>query len=95
MIEAADAKDREKTPDAIHPPPAPVYVRVFRGDISRLFDTPLEMGDHQTIVDGQEIIVLVSGHPNSERPDCRRAFVTFSHGRSDGYLDHFYGIRTE
>jgi len=62
VIEAADATDMETVLDAIHPLPGPVYVRALRGDVPRLFDEPLRVGHHRTMLKGSEVIVLVSGH---------------------------------
>lgn len=73
VIEAADATDMETVLDAIHPLPGPVYVRALRGDVPRLFDSPMEIGKHRTMVDGREVIVLVSGHLTSTALDVVEA----------------------
>lgn len=62
VIEAADATDMESVLDAIHPLPGPVYVRALRGEVPRLFDKPMQVGRHRTMVDGRDVIVLVAGH---------------------------------
>jgi transketolase len=62
VIEAADATDMETVLEAIHPLPGPVYVRALRGEVPRLFDSPMEVGKHRTMVEGRDVVVLVSGH---------------------------------
>lgn len=62
VIEAADATDMETVLDAIHPLPGPVYVRALRGEVPRLFGSPMEVGKHRTMVEGRDVVVLVSGH---------------------------------
>jgi len=65
VVEAADATDMETVLDAIHPLPGPVYVRALRGEVPRLFSEPLRFGHHRTMVEGEDVIVLVSGHLTS------------------------------
>jgi transketolase len=65
VVEAADATDMETVLDAIHPLPGPVYVRALRGEVPRLFSEPLRFGHHRTMVEGDDVIVLVSGHLTS------------------------------
>lgn len=62
VIEAADATDMETVLDAIHPLPGPSYVRGLRGEVPRLFSEPLRVGRHRALFDGDEVLVVVSGH---------------------------------
>lgn len=62
VVEAADATDMESVLDAIHPLPGPVYVRGLRGEVPRLFSEPMRVGHHRTLFDGDEVLVVVSGH---------------------------------
>jgi transketolase len=62
VVEAADATDMETVLDAIHDVPGPTYVRGLRGEVPRLFSDPMVVGRHRRLVDGSDVIVLVSGH---------------------------------
>jgi transketolase C-terminal domain/subunit len=42
--------------------PGPTYIRGLRGEVPQLFGTPLELGRHRTIFDGEDVLVIVSGH---------------------------------
>ncbi len=62
VVEAADATDMASILDAVYPVPGPTYIRGLRGEVPQLFGTPLELGRHRTIFDGEDVLVIVSGH---------------------------------
>ena len=62
VVEAADATDMETVLGAVHPIPGPAYVRGLRGEVPRLFDSPLTLGTHRILREGSDVIVVVSGH---------------------------------
>jgi len=62
VVEAADATDMETVLDAIHPLPGPVYVRGLRGEVPRLFSESLVIGRHRTLFEGEDVLVVASGH---------------------------------
>ncbi len=63
ILETGDATDVESVLDAAHALPGPVYVRMIRGEIPRLFDPaePLRLGHARQISDGDDVVVLSSG----------------------------------
>ena len=62
VVEAADATDMETVLDAVRDIPGPAYIRGLRGEVPRLFDSPLQLGSHRVLREGADVIVLVSGH---------------------------------
>ena len=63
IVEVGDATDVETVLDAIHPVDGPVYVRMLRGEIPRLFaaDEPLRLGHARTLSAGTDIALFSSG----------------------------------
>lgn len=63
IVEVGDATEVETLLDAIHPVPGPVYVRMLRGEIPRLFpaDEPLVLGRARRLSDGEDLTLLSSG----------------------------------
>lgn len=62
VVEAADATDMATVLDAVYPVEGPTYVRGLRGEVPHLFDTPLELGHHRTLFEGEDVLVIVAGH---------------------------------
>src|SRR5574341_43819 len=63
IVEVGDATDVETVLDAIHPVDGPVYVRMLRGEIPRLFaaNEPLRLGQARVLSTGSDIALLSSG----------------------------------
>lgn len=63
VIECGDATDVESVLDAAQAVPGPVYVRMLRGEVPRLFDAgePLRLGAARVLRRGDEVAVLSSG----------------------------------
>ena len=63
IVEVGDATDVESVLDAIHPVEGPVYVRMLRGEIPRLFDpaAPLRLGQARRLSRGTDITLFSSG----------------------------------
>ncbi len=63
ILETGDATDVESVLDVAHAEPGPVYVRMIRGEIPRLFDPdePLRLGRSRQLSDGDDVAVLSSG----------------------------------
>jgi transketolase len=63
IVEVGDATDVETVLDAIEAVSGPVYVRMLRGDIPRLFpeDEPLELGRARVLSRGEDVTLLTSG----------------------------------
>lgn len=63
ILETGDATDVESVLDAAHAVPGPVYVRMLRGEIPRLFDAsePLRLGRSRQLGAGTDLALLTSG----------------------------------
>jgi transketolase len=63
VIECGDATEVESVLDLIHPIPGPVYVRMLRGEIPRLFDPaqPMRLGLPRTLSEGEDFALVSSG----------------------------------
>lgn len=63
ILETGDATDVETVLDAAHGVDGPVYVRMLRGEIPRLFDRgePLRLGEAREISRGTDVALLTSG----------------------------------
>ncbi|MFN3705484.1 MAG: transketolase family protein [Thermoflexales bacterium] len=63
VVEVGDATDVETVLDAIYRVDGPVYVRMLRGEIPRLFpkDEPLQLGRARVLSKGTDVTLLSSG----------------------------------
>lgn len=63
ILETGDATDVETVLDAVQAVDGPVYVRMIRGDIPRLFDAaePLRLGQSRLLSQGDDITLLSTG----------------------------------
>jgi transketolase len=61
VLECGDATEVESVLDVIDRIKGPVYVRMLRGEIPRLFDSPMKFGKARVISEGDDITVLSSG----------------------------------
>jgi transketolase len=61
ILECGDAADVESVLTIIEKINGPVYVRMLRGEIPRLFATPMEFGKARVVSEGRDITVLSSG----------------------------------
>jgi transketolase len=63
ILECGDATDVESVLDVADSINGPVYIRILRGEIPRLFDAsePMKLGKARTISEGDDIVLLSSG----------------------------------
>jgi transketolase len=63
ILECGDATDVESVLDVAQAVPGPVYVRMLRGEVPRLFpaDEPLELGKARLLSEGDDLVLLSSG----------------------------------
>lgn len=63
LVEVGDATEVETVLDAIHGVNGPVYVRMLRGEMPRLFDRsePLRLGQARVLSVGTDLALLTSG----------------------------------
>ena len=61
VLECGDATEVESVLDVMEKINGPVYVRMLRGEIPRLFDTPMQVGRSRVLSAGDDVVVLSSG----------------------------------
>ena len=61
VLECGDATEVESVLDVTEKINGPVYVRMLRGEIPRLFRAPMELGRSRVLSEGTDITVLSSG----------------------------------
>ncbi len=63
VLECGDATDVESVLDVAHAVDGPVYVRMLRGEVPRLFDRsePMQLGRARVLSQGGDIAILSSG----------------------------------
>jgi len=61
VLECGDATEVESVLEVIEKIKGPVYVRMLRGEIPRLFDSPMKFGTSRVLSKGNDITVLSSG----------------------------------
>lgn len=61
VLECGDVADVEGALIAAEDHRGPVYVRMIRGSIPRLFSSPMKFGAGRILADGDEILILSSG----------------------------------
>ena len=61
VLECGDATEVESVLDAAHAVDGPVYVRMLRGEVPRLFSGPLELSRPRLLSDGGDVALLTSG----------------------------------
>ncbi|UJQ96108.1 transketolase family protein [Mariluticola halotolerans] len=61
ILETGDATEVETVLEVADAIDGPVYVRVLRGSVPRLFSTPFEFNKLRTLSEGDDILVVTSG----------------------------------
>lgn len=61
VLEVGDAADVESVLDVAHAVDGPVYIRMLRGQIPRLFDEPMQIDRVRTVSEGEDITIFSSG----------------------------------
>ncbi|MDT3700554.1 MAG: transketolase C-terminal domain-containing protein [Thermincola sp.] len=75
ILECGDATDVESVLDVADSVNGPVYVRILRGEIPRLFDAsePMQLGKPRLISKGRDLVLLSSGVCTEEAIRAARA----------------------
>jgi len=68
ILETGDATEIESVLDVAHAIKGPVYIRMLRGEVSRLFDKsePMQLNTARVLSEGSEITLLTSGITTEE-----------------------------
>jgi transketolase len=61
VLDCGDATDVESVLPVMEKINGPVYVRMLRGEVPRLFDTPMQFGRSRVLSEGGDVVVLSSG----------------------------------
>ena len=62
VLECGDATEVESVLDLMQDINGPVYVRMLRGEIPRLFDSPMIFGKARVLTEGKDIVDPVKRH---------------------------------
>ena len=73
IFETGDATEVESICEAADSIDGPVYCRVLRGSVPRLFDTPLEVGRMRELATGKDVLIVTSGIATEEAMRARDA----------------------
>lgn len=61
VLEVGDAADIESVLDVAHSVDGPVYIRMLRGAVPRLFDEPMQLDRVRHLADGDDVTIFSSG----------------------------------
>lgn len=73
ILETGDATEVESICEAADSIDGPVYCRVLRGSIPRLFDTPIKVGEMRELGNGDDVLVVTAGITTEEALRARSA----------------------
>jgi len=73
ILETGDATEVESICEAADSIDGPVWCRVLRGSVPRLFDTPIKVGEMRELSTGDDILVVTSGICTEEAMRARSA----------------------
>lgn len=83
VLEVGDAADVESVLDIAYQAKGPVYIRMLRGSIPRLFDSAMEFDRVRVLSEGTDITVISSGICTEEAmkavPELRAAGLSVTH----------------
>ncbi|MCY4152606.1 MAG: transketolase [Aestuariivita sp.] len=74
ILETGDATEVESICEAADSIDGPVWCRVLRGSVPRLFDTPIKVGEIRGLSEGDDVLVVTSGICTEEALRARAAF---------------------
>lgn len=66
ILETGDASEVESICEAADSIDGPVYCRVLRGQVPRLFDSPIKVGEMRLLSDGDDVLVVTAGITTEE-----------------------------
>ena len=84
ILDTADATEVETVLDIAHSINGPVYVRMLRGEMPRLFNTPMVFNQARVLKEGDDVLVITSGVMTEEA--IRSTTVLASRGVSINHL---------
>ncbi|MDE0211412.1 MAG: transketolase [Boseongicola sp.] len=75
ILECGDATEVESICAAADSIDGPVWCRVLRGSVPRLFDTPIRVGEIRVLSEGADVLVVTSGICTEQAMRARAAFA--------------------
>ncbi len=75
ILETGDATEVESICEAADSIDGPVWCRVLRGSVPRLFDTPIKVGEMRVLAEGTDVLVVTSGITTEEALRARSALA--------------------
>ncbi len=75
ILECGDATEVESICEAADSIDGPVYCRVLRGLVPRLFDTPIKVGEMRELASGDDILIVTSGIATEEAMRAQAALT--------------------
>jgi len=76
ILETGDATEVESICEAADSIDGPVYCRVLRGSVPRLFDTPIRVGRMRELSAGSDVLVVTAGITTEEALRARSALAS-------------------
>jgi len=73
ILETGDATEVESICEAADSIDGPVYCRVLRGSVPRLFDTPIKVGEMRELAHGADVLIVTAGITTEEALRARGA----------------------
>lgn len=105
ILETGDATEVESICEAADSIDGPVWCRVLRGNVPRLFSTPIKVGELRVLFEGSDLLVITSGICTEEalraRAALQRAGLSIRHLHihtikpinTEALLDHIGSVR--
>lgn len=105
ILETGDATEVESICQAADSIDGPVYCRVLRGAVPRLFTTPVKVGEMRELVRGTDVLVVTAGITTEEAMRARDVLEvrgvsvrhlhvnTIKPFNSEALLDHIHAVR--
>ena len=105
VIEAGDATEVEALPGIADTVDGPVYARVLRGQVPRLFAAPPRLGEMRLLAEGTDVLIVTAGITTEEAlraaPALEAAGVSVRHLHvfthkplaAEAILDHVAAVR--
>lgn len=75
ILETGDATEVESICEAADSIDGPVWCRVLRGAVPRLFDTPIRVGEMRVLSEGSDVLIVTAGITTEEAMRARAALI--------------------
>jgi len=73
VLEVGDATEAENVLQIAYDVPGPVYVRMLRGELPRLFAEPMVFGKARKLAEGDDLVIVTAGLCTQEALRCVKA----------------------